>query len=79
MRPNHHHLASDFPTLKKKIEELTAVDTHFQRMNDEYELLDAQIRAAETEGGFLSDDVMEPMKKKRALLKDQLYALLIKE
>ncbi len=79
MRPNHHHLASDFPTLKTRIAELVATDPHFQRMNDEYEMLDAQIRHAETEGGFLSDDVMEPMKKKRALLKDQLYALLIKE
>ncbi len=79
MRPNHHHLASDFPTLKARITQLVSTDTHFERMNNEYELLDAQIRAAETEGGFLSDDVMEPMKKKRALLKDQLYALLIKE
>ncbi len=78
MRPNHHHLASDFPDFKKKIEVLMATDPHFQRMNDEYEMLDAQIRNAETEGGYLSDEVMEPMKKKRALLKDQLYALLVK-
>lgn len=77
MRPNHHHLASDFPALKARIESLLKSDPHFERMNDEYEQLDAQIREAETEGGFLPDEEMEPLKKKRALLKDQLYARLV--
>lgn len=79
MRPNHHHLATDFPTLKKRIDALLGSDPHFERMNDEYEQLDAQIRQAETEGGFLRDEEMEPLKKKRALLKDQLYAQLVKD
>ncbi len=79
MRPNHHHLASDFPALKERIDTLLKSDPQFGHMNDEYEALDAQIFQSETEGVFLADDVMEPLKKKRALLKDQLYALLIKE
>lgn len=79
MRPNHHHLASDFPTLKSRIDALLKSDAHFERMNDEYEQLDARIRQAETEGGFLPDAEMEPLKKQRALLKDQLYAKLVAE
>ena len=31
-------------------------------MSDEYEQLDAKIRQAKTEGGFLTDDEMEPLK-----------------
>lgn len=79
MRPNHHHLACDFPALKKRIDALLQSDAHFERLNDEYELLDGQIRKAETEGGFLPDAEMEPLKKQRALLKDQLYAKLVAE
>lgn len=78
MRPNHHHLASDFPEHKERLAVLLASDAQFQHMNTEYELLDTRIYEVETQGLFMKDEDMDALKKKRALLKDQIYAVLSK-
>lgn len=76
MLGEHHDLAHEFPEYKQRIHELKLNDSHFAKLNQQYEKLDKEIYRIEQQIETPSDEYTEQLKKKRALLKDQLYTIL---
>jgi hypothetical protein len=72
----HHDLTHEFPEYKERIHELKISDPHFAKLHEEYEDIDKEIYRIEQQIETPSDEYTEQLKKKRALLKDELYALL---
>ena len=71
-----HELAADFPEHAEKIHTLKQEDAHFARLADEYHELNRAIHRAETNIEPTDDFNNEEMRKKRMVLKDELYAML---
>jgi uncharacterized protein YdcH (DUF465 family) len=78
MLGEHHRLADEFPEFKDRIHELKMSDAHFAKLFEEYEDLDKEIIRIEEEIETPSDEYTEELKKKRLLLKDELYSFLTK-
>lgn len=72
----HHSLVNEFPELKERMHELKANDARFASLFDEYHEVDREVYRIEEHIESRSDQYTEDLKKKRALLKDQLYAML---
>ena len=70
-------LAQEFPEFKDRIHQLKTGDAHFKKLFDEYHGVNAEIKRAEQEIETLGDVAMETLRKKRLLLKDQLFALRV--
>lgn len=71
-----HDLASDFPEYKERIHQLKESNAHFRRLCDDYHVLDKEVHRIEQQIDTPSDEYTEEVKKKRAALKDELYAML---
>ena len=71
-----HELAEEFPELKERIHELKMNDGHFQRLFEDYHVVNREIHRAEAAGLNISDDHYEELKRKRMGLKDEIYAML---
>lgn len=71
-----HELAADFPEYADKIHTLKQEDAHFARLADEYHDINRAIHRAETNVEPTDDFNEEEMRKKRMVLKDELYAML---
>lgn len=71
-----HELAHEFPQYRERIHELKVSDHHFAELLAEYDAVDRDIRRIEQEIETPSDAYTEELKKKRVVLKDELYALL---
>ena len=71
-----HQLAEEFPELADKMHALKAADAHFARLFDEYHEVNRAIHRAETDVEPTDDFNMETMRKKRMVLKDQIYGML---
>ncbi|KQP12306.1 YdcH family protein [Pseudorhodoferax sp. Leaf267] len=67
-----------FPEYRDLIAELKRSDVHFLHLFDKHNALDQRIKnmEARTEAG--TPDEIEVLKKKKLLLKDQLYGMLQK-
>lgn len=76
MIQEHHPLAKDFPELKDRIHTLKTGNSHFARLEREYEELDKEIVRMETGVEHASSTDLEGKKQRRVSLKDELYALL---
>lgn len=76
MIQEHHPLAKDFPELKDRIHALKTGNSHFARLEREYEELDKEIVRLETGVEHASSSDLEGKKQRRVNLKDELYALL---
>ncbi|MGH1330879.1 MAG: YdcH family protein [Paracoccaceae bacterium] len=72
-----HELADDFPELAEKISALKAGNAHFARLLEEYHEINREVHRAETNVAPVSDMAEEEMRKKRGLLKDELYQMLV--
>ena len=77
MNVEHHDLAGEFPEQREKIHTLKMGSAHFVKLSDEYHVLSKDIERLENEGIPVADQTFEEQKKKRALLKDQLYAMIV--
>lgn len=77
MNVEHHPLVHEFPEHRETLHRLKLTDTHFARLASEYEDIDKEIVRIEDDIESASDVVLETLKKRRLLLKDQLYARLI--
>ena len=77
MNVEHHDLDGEFPEQREKIHTLKMTSTHFVKLSDEYHVLSKDIERLENEGIPVADETFEEQKKKRALLKDQLYAMIV--
>jgi len=73
---HHDDLAREFPELKERVHQLKVSDPEFAKMYEEYQAVDKEVYRIEERIETASDAYTEDLKKKRALLKDQLYARL---
>lgn len=76
MQGEHHDLVHELPEYREKIHELKVSDKHFAKLFDEYHEVDHEVRRIEQEIETPSDEYTEELKKKRLLLKDELFGML---
>lgn len=67
-----------FPEYRDLITQLKTTDNHFVRLFDEHNDLDQVIKNKEARLEPGTPDEIETLKKEKLLLKDQLYAILLK-
>jgi uncharacterized protein YdcH (DUF465 family) len=71
-----HELAEEFPELAGRIEKLKQEDAHFARLAKEYHELNREIHRVETDIEPASDAHQTDLRRRRMVLKDQLYSRL---
>lgn len=76
MQGEHHDLIHELPEYREKIHELKVSNPHFAKLFDEYHEVDHEVHRIEQEIETPSDEYTEELKKKRLLLKDELFAML---
>jgi len=72
-----HELAEEFPEHAAKMEALRASDGAFAKLYDDYHEINKQVIEAETLERPTDHFHEEELKKQRALLKDEIYKLLV--
>lgn len=78
MTIEHHSLTEEFGEFKDLIHELKMNDNHFKRLFNEYDTIDREVIRYEQEIDAACDERLEDAKKKRLLIKDELYQMLTK-
>jgi len=71
-----HELHEEFPEHIEKMRELKSSNAHFARLADDYHEVNRAVHRAETNVTPMEDLAVIEMRKKRALLKDQIFRLL---
>lgn len=71
-----HELLEEFPQLAEKISEMRQADAHFARLADEYHELNRAVHRAETLVEPVEELTEVEIRKKRAVLKDEIYRRL---
>lgn len=71
-----HELAADFPEHADRIHTLKETDQHFCRLMEEYHEINRQVHRAETNIEPMDTLAETELRKKRGMLKDQLYKML---
>ena len=69
-------LLDELPEHRDTIQDLRARNVHFARMFDEYHEINSRIQRIEAEIEATSDFYLEDKKKRRLMLKDQLYQMI---
>ncbi len=72
----HHDLLSELPEFREKIHQMKMENAHFAKLFAEYHVVTKEVENLEGKNIPVSDESFENVKKKRALLKDQLYSML---
>ena len=73
-----HELAEEFPDKVELMSQLKQSDAHFARLADEYHEINLRVHRAETNIEPMEDLAEGEMRKKRAALKDEIWAMLSK-
>jgi hypothetical protein len=76
MSIEHHSLLLELPQLRERIHALKTIDPKFASLYRQYDEIDKEIYRIEEQIDTPSDKYTEDLKKRRVLLKDQLYAML---
>ena len=71
-----HELQDEFPADAAHIERLIKSNYEFGRLVTSYDEINRQIYRIETEDEPTTDEVLEKLKKRRLLLKDDIAAIL---
>lgn len=71
-----HELAEEFPEFNDRIHELKVEDTHFAKLFDDYHEVNRAIHRAEENIEPTDDAHMDEMRKRRMVLKDEIYGML---
>ncbi|MCD1632187.1 YdcH family protein [Martelella mediterranea] len=71
-----HELADEFPEFADRIHELKVEDAHFAKLFDDYHEVNRAIHRAEENIEPTDDLHMEEMRKRRMVLKDEIYGML---
>ncbi|MBV7396809.1 YdcH family protein [Mameliella sediminis] len=71
-----HELAEEFPEFADKMHELKQSDAHFTKLADEYHEINRQVHRAETNVEPMEQLAEDQLRKQRAVLKDEIYAIL---
>ena len=77
MQVEHHELHHEFPAFIDAMQVLRKSDSYFLQLFDEYHKLTHQVENLEEEDVPVYDFTIEEMKKKRAMLKDKMYKMLV--
>jgi uncharacterized protein len=72
----NHDLAHEFPEYVQKMRELRASDPRFASLFVQYDMDNRTIAGYEKGVGFISDEDLEKLKKKRLKVKDQIHQIL---
>lgn len=73
-----HELAEEFPDKVAQMSDLKQSNAHFARLHDEYHELNRTIHRAETNIQPIEDLAGVELRKKRAMLKDEIWGILSK-
>ncbi len=73
-----HELTEEFPGQVPLIQQLAQTNYEFQRLASAYYEINRHICRIESEDETTSDEVLEKLKKRRLLLKDDIAAVLAK-
>ena len=73
-----HELAEEFPDKVELMSQLKQTDAHFARLADEYHEVNRVVHRAETSVEPMEDLAEVDLRKKRAALKDEIWAILSK-
>tara|TARA_R110000803_G_scaffold69785_3_gene132241 strand:- start:2679 stop:2915 length:237 start_codon:yes stop_codon:yes gene_type:complete len=71
-----HELAAEFPEAVDKIHDLKTSNPHFARLADEYHDVNRHIHRHESGVQPASETHETELRKRRIVLKDELYAML---
>ena len=71
-----HELAEEFPELADRIHELKVSNPHFARLADEYHDVNRHIHRHESGIQTASETHETELRKRRIVLKDEIYAML---
>jgi len=72
-----HDLHHEFPEYEQLIHDLKMNNAHFARLFGDYHEVEHEVRRIEEGVEVRADHYVEDLKKKRLLLKDQLYHMLL--
>ncbi len=75
MTIDNHSLINEFPQHRERIHHLKLNDHHFARLADEYHSVDKEVHRIEQDFST-SDQYLEDLKKRRVVLKDEIYRIL---
>ncbi|RBW59037.1 MULTISPECIES: YdcH family protein [Ruegeria] len=73
-----HELAEEFPDKVELMSQLKQTDAHFSRLADEYHEINREVHRAETNVEPMDDIAETDLRKRRAVLKDEIWAILSK-
>ncbi|MGX9349643.1 YdcH family protein [Shimia sp. W99] len=71
-----HELAEEFPEFVEKMSALKVSDAHYAKMHEEYHELNRKVHRAETNVEPREELSEVDLRKRRAALKDEIYAYL---
>ncbi|MCF3974870.1 YdcH family protein [Paracoccus salsus] len=71
-----HAIHEEFPNDAQRIHDLKISDAHFARLLEQYDTLNDQVHAAETQVHPVSDEAEKELRRKRAHLKDEIARML---
>jgi len=71
-----HELAEEFPEFVEKMRTLKASDAHFAKLAEAYTDVNHQVFRAESNLAPMEQLAEDQLRKERAALKDQIYAML---
>ncbi len=74
-----HELAEEFPDKVEIMSHLKQTDAHFSKLSDTYHEVNRTIHRAETNLEPMEDLAAIELRKKRAALKDEIWAILAKK
>jgi uncharacterized protein YdcH (DUF465 family) len=73
-----HELAEEFPEKIELMSDLKQSNAHFAKLADEYHELNRAVHRAETNVEPISEAAETELRKKRAVLKDEIWGILSK-
>ncbi|AUC54805.1 MAG: YdcH family protein [Sagittula sp.] len=71
-----HELSEEFPEFAEKLHELKSSDAHFARLAEQYHDVNRRVHRAATNVEPMEQLAEDQLRKERAILKDEIYALL---
>lgn len=71
-----HELAEEFPDKLEVMQDLKLTDGHFSKLVDDYHEVNRAVHRAETNLEPLEDLAAVQLRKKRAMLKDEIWRIL---
>ena len=71
-----HELAEEFPEFVEKMSDLKVSDKHFSKLFNDYHDLNRKVHRAETNVQPREELAEVDLRKRRAALKDEIYAYL---